>query len=118
MSMDALREGFRDYFGDGGPELPPEPPPSGSVSGGRWTVQYVIHRDQRGATTLDFLAEHGHGSLVHGRVNADGTAHTVGTFLEHYVFNPAIDADDDAARARMEQHNREVASELERVGLL
>ena len=117
--MDALREGFRNYFGDGGPELPPEPPPSGSVSGGRWTVQWVIHRDQRGAaTTLDFLAEYGHGPLVHGRVTADGTAHTVGTFLEHYVFNPAIDADDAAARARMEQHNREVASELERVGLL
>ena len=97
MSMDHLREGFRDYFGDGGPELPLDPPPSGSVSGGRWTVQYVIHRDSQGATTLDFLAEYGGGPLVHGRVTADGAGHTVGTFLEHYVFNPAIDADDDTA---------------------
>lgn len=116
--MDTIRDGFRSYFGDDGPELPDPLPSSGSVGGGGWTVRYVINPDTNGAPVLDFLADHGMMPPVHGRVAADGTAETVGTFLDHYVYNPAVDVDEDAARARMTEHNREVARELERVGLL
>jgi hypothetical protein len=118
MSMDAIREGFRNYFGDDGPELPDPPPPTGSVSGGGWTVRYVIHEDVPGEAALDFLAEYGHEPPVHGRVRGDGSTKTVATLLDHYVFNPALGDDEGAARARMEQHNRKFARELERVGLL
>ena len=67
---------------------------------------------------LDFLVEHGMQPPVHGRVKADGSAVTVGEFLDHYVVNPAVESDEDDAHARMHQHNREVADELARVGLL
>ena len=118
MSINALRDGFRSFFGDDGPELPDSPPSSGSSSGGGWTVRYVIRRDDGGRSVLDFLAEYGRMPPLHGRINDDGSGETVGTFLDHYVFDPEVDDDEAAARARMEAHNREVARELERVGLL
>jgi hypothetical protein len=118
MSIEAIRGGFRAYFGDDGPQLPESPPSSGSLRRGGWTVRYLLNRDAHGAPVLDFLAEHGMMPAFHGRIADDGSAQTIGTFVDHYVFNPARDQDEDAARARMEQHNQEVADELRRVGLL
>jgi hypothetical protein len=116
--MEAIRAAFRDYFNASGPELPDPVPPKGAVAGGGWTVRYVVGADAQGRPALDFLAEHRLSTPVHGRIAADGTAETLDSFRDHYVFNPAIDADEDAARARMEAHNRRVARELKRKGLL
>ena len=69
-------------------------------------------------SVLDFLAEYGRMPPLHGRINDDGSGETVGTFLDHYVYDPDVEEDEGAARARMEAHNREVARRTRRVGLL
>jgi hypothetical protein len=118
VTLDLLRAGFREYFGGDGPELPDPVPSRGLASGGGWTARYVVHDDAAGHPVLDFLVQHGMQPPVHGRVDADGSAHTIGTFLDHSVFDPNVDGDEDAALARMEAHNQAVTDELRRVGLL
>jgi hypothetical protein len=118
MSTDALRAGFHDFFGVDGPELPDRIPSEGAVSAGGWTARYVHRQDAAGEPVVDFVATFGMEPPMHGRVTADGQAVIIGSFRDHYSFNPAIGEDEGAGRARMERHNQEVADELRRVGLL
>ena len=88
------------------------------MDGGSWSVRFVLTRDAQGAPVLDFLAEHRLTSPRHARITGDGSVETFDAYLDHYVFNPATDKDEHAARRRMEEHNRRVSRELKRKGLL
>jgi hypothetical protein len=117
-AMDPIRAGFRAYFGDADLELPDPVPPKGAVTGGGWTVRFVLGADKQGAPVLNFLAEYRMMPPVHGCITADGSAAILDSFQDHFVFDPAVDGDEAAARRRMEAHNRRVARELRRKGLL
>jgi hypothetical protein len=67
---------------------------------------------------LDFVSDYGMMPPMHGRITADGSAAVVDSFRDHFVFDPAVDGDETAARRRMEAHNRRVSRELKRKGLL
>ena len=115
VSNAGLANGFRDYFEFAGLELPDPIPAVGLVEQGDWTVRFRLADENR---RLDFLAIPRSMAPLHGEILEDGTVHLFDSYLDHSVFNPAIDRDEHAAEERMNAHNQRVTDELTRKGLL
>ena len=115
--VEGIRKTFKDYFADWDIELPKNVPDKGSIAEAGWTITYVLN-EVDGQPCLDFLAEHRMTNLRHIRILSNGEAVAFDTFMEAYGFDPEIDADEDAAKRRYEEHNRRVGDELRAKGLI
>ena len=100
MSINAIRDGFRSFFGDDGPELPDPPASQRSpavVEAGRCGTWSTGTQGRRCWTSSPNTA----GCLRSTAASTTtGSGETVGTFLDHYVYNAEIDENKDAARGR------------------
>jgi hypothetical protein len=111
-----IRWTFADEFGEDACALPDPLPRTGSFSCGDWAFRFVVN-DLDGAPCLDLVAHIG-GSVQFERILASGELESGPNFWDMIVFDPDLDADDDAARHRHEGHNLHVTELMRSRGLL
>lgn len=110
-----IRNGFATYFLDQGPMLPEPIPPMGSICGGGWSVRFVFAGDP---PTLEFLAEQSMQPPIRGRIQPDGTATTLESYVDTFYVDPSLGETEEDGQRRMQEHNDRVTAELRAVGLL
>ena len=109
---------FRRAFGElfDGLELPRTLKQSGHFERDEWSFRYRVNEED-GAPCLDLVAQIG-GSEQLERILASGEVESGPSFREMIIFDPELDADDDAARRRFDEHNRHVGDVMRSRGLL
>jgi hypothetical protein len=77
-----------------------------------------VNTDEKGSPVLDLFADHRLTEPVFGHISSDGSVELLDSFRSHFSFDPAIEGDEEAARARVQAHNNRVSEELRRGHLL
>jgi hypothetical protein len=112
-----IRATFADTFADWEVELPTTIEAKGQIADGGWTITYVLGETE-GEPSLEYIAEHRMTNMRHSKILADGEHVGLDTYADAIGFDPDIDVDETAARARYDAHNRRVTQQLRDAGLL
>jgi hypothetical protein len=116
--MEKIREAFNAYFKRFGLELPEQLEPKGRLSGGGWSVTYVLTTDEAGEPCLDFLAEHRMTNMRHVRIRQNGEVIALESIEESFSYDAEVEGDKERAEKAFHEHNNRVADLLREKGLI
>jgi hypothetical protein len=119
MTLDIIRNTFKEYFAPFGDiELPNPIPNRGNINQGRmgWSIKYILNEDENNQVCLDFLAQHPETNMVCVRIYSDGQYASLDTYRQSYTFDPDVDGDKERAEKEFLEHNRKIGDELKARG--
>jgi hypothetical protein len=116
--MEKIREAFKEFFEGEDIELPQVIEKKGKISKERWGITYILTTDEEGKPALEFIASHPLTNMRHILIKQNGELISLDAMYEDFNYDPKIEGDKERAEKEWREHNKRVADELSKKGLI